>query len=404
MMEAPREKAAKQGTEGQKKQAGKARNTKGKRYWRGVLLLAGATILLNVLACIQGFCDWYKKTVYGWISDLLGRMTGWFPVALGELLMYLGAVAVAVGILLPLLLLFLRKKAGSRRFAAVYGKTLLFAGALLLLIYTLNWVIPFRASILQVKGAVTRGYTLEELQKVRNHIVLQLNACAEEVERDGNGRVIYDHEAMASAVFQAMKAQAADYPLLAGYYPPMKAALCSDFLDWMNIGGYTYPYTMEITWNHYCNDLYYPALLAHESAHHQGYYQENEANFLEFLACTESEDPLLRYAGYNEVYYYVQNAYLGALFTSLSSEGAKALARAQPKVSDLVQKDRQEARDASVKKYEAASHPAQDLAPTAAKVADVGWNVQGDLLKENSYDGVVKMVLEYYDAKGMLSP
>lgn len=385
--------------EKEKKRKGESAGSRksGRSYWRILLVLLGLTAVLNLLGCSRGFCDWYKLTVYGWISDLLGMLTGWMPFVLGELLGYAGALAVLFGMVLLVLLPFLCKRTGFRKFTVGFGKGLLMTVVVILFVYTLNWILPFRGTILKVKGATERGYHVLEVQNVRNYIVNQLNACAEEVLRDENGSVVYDREEMAQAVFTAMKAQAAEYPLLSGYYPPMKGALCSDFLEWMNIGGYTYPYTMEITWNYYCNDLYYPFLLAHEASHHQGYYQENEANFIAFLACTQSEDPLIRYAGYNEIYYYLNNAYAEALYGVMDRDSVVAMYQEQPQVSDLVQKDRQEAREASRKRYEAASHPAQKLEKVSAQVADKGWSVQGDILQENSYDGVVKMVLQYFD-------
>ena len=383
------------GTEGQKK----VKKEAGSRFWRLVIILAAATGILNLLACVRPFCDLYKRTVYGVISDCLGMLTGWIPVAIGELLMYLGALVLTLFLITLILLLFLGKREGYRRFCKGYAKGILLTLVIFLFVYTLNWIIPFRGSILQVTGAVERGYTLEEVGKVRDTIVEMVNACALLVERDGDGKVIYDHKSIDQAVFTAMKAQAGEYPLLSGYYPPIKTALCSDFLDWMDIGGYTYPYTMEITWNQYCNDLYYPFLLAHESSHHQGYYQENEANFLAFLACIRSEDPLVRYAGYNEMYYYINNAYYETAYDILGPEGADADEEKRPQISELVRQDRRDAREASIIKYESTSHPAQNLAMTASEVADVGWTVQGDILQENSYDGVVKMVLQYYDSR-----
>ncbi|MBR3509012.1 MAG: DUF3810 domain-containing protein [Lachnospiraceae bacterium] len=368
-------------------------------YWRILWVFLALTVVLNLLGCSKGFCDGYKLTVYGWISDGLGMVTGLFPFVLGEILGFAGALAVLVGMVFMVLLPFLRKRAGFRKFASGFGKGLLMGMVLILFVYTLNWILPFRGTILKVKGSTERGYTVLEVQNVRNYIVNQLNACAKEVLRDENGSVIYDRERMTQAVFTAMQAQSGDYPLLSGYYPPMKGASFSDFLEWMNIGGYTYPYTMEITWNIYCNDLYYPFLLAHESSHHQGYYQENEANFIAFLACTQSEDPLIRYAGYNEIYYYLNNAYAEALYSVMDRETVIATYKEQPQVSARVQKDRQEAREASRKRYEAVSHPAQKLETVSAQVADKGWSMQGDILQENSYDGVVKMVLQYFDVQ-----
>ena len=379
-------------------QGEKKRGKTGKpRYWQVLIGMFLLILVFNLLACFRPFCDIYKRTVYAVISDGLGVLMGWIPVAIGELLMYLGAVGLLAFLLQVILLPFLRKQKGFVRFVVNYAKTVLFLGVAVLLVYTFNWVIPFRGSILTVKGAVERGYTLEEVGAVRDDIVEKLNACALEVERDEEGKVIYDRKAMAKSVFSAMKAQAGEYPLLSGYYPPMKTALCSDFLEWMDIGGYTYPYTMEVTWNQYCHDLYYPFLLAHESSHHQGYYQENEANFLAFVSLTGSDDPLLRYAGYNEIYYYMDHAYWDTLTDIFGMEGAGLELEKHPQVSERVRQDRRDASEASQVKYEAKSHPAQNLAPAAAEVADVGWTVQGDILQENSYDGVVKMVLQYYD-------
>ena len=268
---------------------------------------------------------------------------------------------------------------------------------LILFVYTLNWVLPFRATILQVKGARAKEYSIQEVENVRNHMVQELNALAGEVPRDENGHVIYDKEAQTKAVFAAMKALSADYPILSGYYPPIKGALCSDFLEWMNIGGYTYPYTMEITWNYYCHQLYYPALLAHEASHHQGYYQENEANFIAFLACTNSDDPVVRYSGYYDFLYYIDDAYLESLVNSLGQKAATVRYFEQVQVDSGVREDIYQAQRESMEIYEAASHPAESFSDEAAQVADVGWEVQGEVLQENSYDGVVRMILDYYD-------
>lgn len=371
------------------------KKTKLYRFWLVLILL---TILLNIIAFSQSFCDWYKATVYGVISDVMGRAMAVFPVAIGELIMYLGILLVPVTLIILLLLIVLRKKQRYRCFAVGYFKVLVTALLVILFSYTITWVIPFRGTVMKVKGARKKNYSLEFVQMVRNDVVNKMNACAEEVERDENGSIIYSREAMEKGVIQAMHECADDYPLLYGYYPPIKDAICSDFLEWMWIGGYTYPYTMEITWNKYCDNLYFPALFAHESAHHQGYYQENEANFIEFLACTTSDDPLIRYAGYYAIKSYIDDAYMNTLFDLFEFQDAMQIYHDQPQPSRRVHKDLTEAYEESKEKYESESHPAKSLAPTASQVADVGWKVQGEILQENSYDGVVEMLLQYYDS------
>jgi hypothetical protein len=39
----------------------------------------------------------------------------------------------------------------------------------------------------------------------------------------------------------------------------------------------------------------------------------------------------------------------------------------------------------------------EDLSDTAKTVSDKGWSTQKKVLAENSYDGVVDLLLKYYD-------
>ena len=41
-----------------------------------------------------------------------------------------------------------------------------------------------------------------------------------------------------------------------------------------------------------------PWTMAHELAHQCGFMREDEANFIAYLACKESDDALMRYSGY----------------------------------------------------------------------------------------------------------
>ncbi len=57
----------------------------------------------------------------------------------------------------------------------------------------------------------------------------------------------------------------------------------------------------------------YPATYCHELAHLHGYIYEDEANFISYLACIESGDDFMAYAGYLSVLAYVDNAYYEAI-------------------------------------------------------------------------------------------
>lgn len=374
-----------------------------------VLLLIGCSLLFNLLAFSRAFCDIYTTHIYCLLSDIWGRVFALFPFAMGEILMYLGAILVILTVIISLLLIILRKKQGYRRFAQGFLKSMLLTVLSVILIYTFHWVIPYRSSLLgagntyQMKNSasltsdsLSDRYTVRELGLLRSYIVENLNECCLTVPRDEEGHVIYPStDSMQAEVTKAMQGISDEFPRLTGYYPPMKTALCSDVLDWMGIGGYTYPYTMEITINQYVSDLYYPTLISHEAAHHQGYYQENEANFLSYLGCSRSEDPILRYSAYLYIYSYIDSDYFNALYESTTDPSE--LENYGDDVLPQVWTDEWEAFMISEEIYEADSHPFEEFSDTASDVAEVGWDTQAEIIQDNGYDDVVELMMIYYD-------
>ena len=363
------------------------------------IITGSILFVLFILSFITPFCNVYADAVYGLISDLFGVLAGLLVINLGECLMYLAALVLLVAIVLLVLLIFLNKKQKFKKFTFVYLKTVGCITLTVLLIYMLNWYIPLHSSVMGNAITPAENITLEELESIRNHFVEQINETAMEAARDEEGCLIYPEEkAIRGKITESMHRLSPEYKRLTGYYPNMKAAYCSDVFEWMNIGGYTYPYTMEITYNRYVTKFFYPSLFAHESAHHQGYYRENEANFIEFLACTTAEDPLLRYAGYMNTYSYINDAYIGALY-NYDPENAEERYKSQVKFIPQIRTDLIQAQNEADERYESDDHPMESLSENAATVSDTGWDTQAKLLGENGYDGVVPLIVEYYRKK-----
>ena len=415
------------------------------------------TLIINLVAFSRSFCDFYTKHIYHHIANVISRVTGILPFNLGEIMMYLVmsmAVIMIVALLALLIVLLVRRLAAVynkksiglfykkfRHCVAVYMKVILATLVVTALIYTLNWFIPFRGSGAQVvadmnveataennAGAndnispeVTAGerakanenvsgdngvdtsdereYTTEDLFSLRAILINNINSLAEQVDRDENG-YIKQEEDMYEEVVKAMEGLSDIYPILDGYYPKVKLAYCSDILDFMGIGGYTYPYTMEVTINKYTTYMDYGPLVAHEMAHHKGFYTERDANFISFLAGTNSDSRLLAYSSYRYILSYVTDE----CYTSANEmynkdpEGTLEFLNKQPELSARVKLDDQHNIEEYQKNYEANVNKAleENVSQAAESVADVGWDTQDDLLEEKNYDGVVLMLLKYY--------
>lgn len=373
----------------------KLTNTKYKKYIVAVCIL---TIVLNILGCIQGFCNFYKSRIYGYIATAMGFILSAIPFAVGEILMYVGAIMIVALILILVLLIFLRKKAKYKVFAIKYIKSFVAIIATLALIYTINWVIPFRSAHLDVKPEIDRKYSIEEMEILRDYTVKKINEVAAHIPRDEYGRIILPED-LGQDIPEAMNNVSDEFPLLKGYYPKEKTSLCSSFLTWMGIGGYTYPYTMEVSHNKYIDYMYMPVLLAHEQSHHKGYYQENEATFLSIVACINSDSDYLQYVGYYSLYCYIENDYYRSLLNLYEDDSAKEMFAAKTRIIDVIREDRADAlakRDGLYKK-EVSPVLESLFKKQSEKAAEAGWKTQGEIIGEATYSGCVKYLLEYYD-------
>lgn len=394
------------------------------RYLKTILIMTAAIIVLSLPALSSDFCDWYNDNVYGILCDAISHITALFPFAVGEILMYAGALMLVAALFILLLLIFLHKKAGYRRFCSGYFKTLSIVLLSVVLVYIPTWFIPFNGSILgQGKKELRTSFTYEEVRDLLQYFADGANAAAEEIYIAEDGSVeFYPPEKITAMAADAMRDLGSEFGRLKGYYPPVKVAICSDILDRMSIGGYNYPYTMEPTHNRYVSPLFQAVLDAHEYAHHKGYYQENEANLLSELALSKSDDPYLRLAGFYEMYDYLYFEYLDAADVILDQKiqagevvwpekidsREKALEAKQiwesvfgtdPYLSDRVYYIYDAGMQIEQQLYEADEHVIDDMPAVdelITETADQGWKIQGDIIQENTYSGVVLLLLQYY--------
>lgn len=360
------------------------------------------TVLIPVtclMSFIRPWADFYTDHIYIFVREPLTRLTEKIQFPLGEILMYLGAFIIALAAVLLILLIFLHGKRRYRSFVSVYFRSLVIIILTMLLIYSLQWLTPYKSSVLGDPSPSERSYTAAELRIIYLYVIDHLNEECRNVPRDENGKVIYDpKEVTEEKAGIAMNGISDEFPRLRGHYPSIKTALCSDVLEWMWIGGYTYPYTMEMTYNRYTDRFYFPTLYTHESSHHMGYYKEHEANFLAYLACVTSDDPVLRYSGYYNILYYIDDDYYEACLASGAEDMYWNDIEEHPidpqVISDVI--------DASLEAdeaYQSEEHPLEDFADEATEISEVGWDTQAQILQEYNYDGVVLLLLKYYDGK-----
>lgn len=193
-------------------------------------------------------------------------------------------------------------------------------------------------------------------------------------------------ERYAQESVDAMRKLAEQYPALERpLYSPPKPVLASELMSYANIGGMFFPFTMESNINVDNPSFAIPWAMAHELAHQCGFMREDEANFIAYLACKESDDALMRYSGYLLAY---DNA-ISAL-RKVDPEAASAIASG---LSAAVQRDLAQ-RAEHWAKYEG---PVQDVS-NAANDTYLKANNQADGMR--SYGRMVDLLLAEQRAEG----
>ena len=303
----------------------KKRGTAEKRLLAACVFLAGAGILMVCARQVPGFAEWYAVHIYQKLTAVTGRVTGLAPFSVVEIGLYV------LLILLPVtgvgaVVKSVRFGQGGEN-ALCWASGLFLTASALLFLYAANCGVNYqRESFSEKTGLAAKQYTAEDLKQVCLWLTEEVNALAGQVERGGSGEMVLaasaeekqdaaaaEYEEMPLQVLgdtavQAMTDLAEKYPDMKGYYPHPKPVCVSEILSYQNLSGVYSPFTIEANYNADMVDYNIPFTMCHELSHLRGFMQEEEANFIAFLACIGSDNRDFEYSGYLTGWVYCMNA------------------------------------------------------------------------------------------------
>ena len=153
-----------------------------------------------------------------------------------------------------------------------------------------------RNSFAESIGLKADTYTVDELKGVCVDLTERINTYAGQVERDADGVMVLSGNEREEAV-AAMEGLGEKWDVLAGYYPKPKPLAFSAFLSVQNLTGIYSPFTVEANYNQDMTPYNIPFTACHELSHLRGFMQEEEANFIAWLACKDAPETELQYSG-----------------------------------------------------------------------------------------------------------
>ena len=196
---------------------------------------------------------------------------------------------------------------------------------------------------------------------------------------------------------EAMMALGEEYAGLSGYYPRAKPVTISWILSVQQLSGIYSPFTVEANYNQEMTDYNIPHTICHELSHLRGYMREDEANFIGYLACIQSEDPFFQYAGYLSVLNYLYNDVCKLKMENPAAYEEAVLAVHPVDVSKQVWEDNIFVSEEEWERINKKALIDTEVVDKAADVfIDMNLKVNGVSDGKVSYSRVVRLLLQYY--------
>lgn len=267
-------------------------------------------LLIVKLICVMysPFADFFNRYISSLSRALFAYITAIFPFSLAETI-----VICAIPLVLILGGLVIKKVLTTstpwRPFFNLVG-VLLLLGAM----FILNFGIAYDCTPLEEKLELDRTVTSEDLLDAGLYASLEVSVLDRTVIRDADGMSVmpYSFDEMTKRLNASYDKLYEEYGFLAPLNVRAKPIALSEPMTYTHISGvYTF-FTGEANVN-----VNYPPYItvfttAHEMAHQRGVAPEDEANFIAFLVCINSDDEYIRYCGYASILEYIG----GALYKS----------------------------------------------------------------------------------------
>lgn len=350
-------------------------------FW---LMLLFPLSLLMVTLCrnINGLADWYEAGIYRVISKIGNLLSSTLPFSVGELLVLLLVPGVLCYLIIWLIQV-IRSKGKRARTCGRFLIRLLSIVSVIFFLYTTNCGLNYYASDFAASSGMTiRKNDPEELYQVCVMMADHAAALRESLAEDENGVMKLDFQTVNRSAAEAVNALHQTYAFIDDGYAEPKNVMLSRGMSAFKITGVFFPFTFEANVNVDAPDYGIPFTMCHELAHLRGLMHEEDANFVAFLACIQSDDPQLQYSGYMMGMLYAGNA--------LYQADRELFGKYAAHFSEKVRRDR----NAHTEYWSQFETP---VAKVASAVNDSYLRSNAQESGVRSYGQVVDLILAYYD-------
>ena len=354
---------------------------------RRALRMSIASAILFLLSCaIYLLARFAPGLMFPWYQDLSATLLGlWshltdlFPFSLLEWGI-LGAVWLVLGWVIRLIV--------SRKSPILLFSTAVNVSAVLVFLFVALWgADQFAPTFLSTTPYQEHSYTVEQAEAAADYLLQMANYWSGEVPSDSSGVSDFgsfsDMESGLESGYRWLEDTYGSRFAIGNV--TAKPMTFSYLMDCIGLTGIYTAYTGEMNINADTPDQSLPYVMSHECAHRTTVTQENDANFVAFLACIHSDLAIYQYSGWYSAFIYVYNA--------ISKVDKDAQSRLWSAMNDRVKAD----------VLAANAHYAAFSTGTRGRVKKAAENLNSSYLKTfnqsdgiNNYGAVAGSIIAWY--------
>ena len=277
-------------------------------FWRSLYIAAGVSLVVYILAIFfTPIADFFNFGIATAVRAFLSYVTYLFPFSVAEIMLILLIPAVIAAMIYAF-----RKYCDTWHNVRVFvGKV----GGLIMLIFCLfvfTLGTGYRTTELDVRlGIDSETVDAEGLLDTLNAAISDVNESVGKIEfgSDDFSVMPYSVDEMNVLLMKAYDRACDKYAFIPRLHSRVKPVMLSEPMSYTHITGVYSFFTGEANINVVFPDYTVPFTAAHELAHQRGFAREDEANFIAYLVCLESDDPYIRYSGQVRMLEYLLDAY-----------------------------------------------------------------------------------------------
>lgn len=353
------------------------------KKYRAILILLAIALIIRIFSLFpEAVENYYSHGLYPVLVTVLRFLFGWLPFSVGDIL-YAFAVIYLIFSVVHFIRRLVRKNADK-----TYLKRIAKRGLLIVLwVYILFnglWGLNYnRIGIAQQMDLKVTTYTADELESI---IILTIDKLHQlDTPALANRDKFNKKRLLFKQAIQSYKKVVSELSFLEYKLPSVKPSLYSYLGNYLGYTGYYNPFSGEAQVNTTVPLEIQPFTTSHEIGHQLGFAKENEANFVGYLAARESDNAVVRYSVYFDLYIYASR--------NLAERDSLLARSLQRQLPDITKQDLRNLR-AFYKKYENPFEP-------------IIRRLYGQYLKANeqpqgilSYDEVIAWVIAYWRKYG----